>query len=278
MKTRTNQPIVLPSTADIEHLSDAFIDRLKCGDILTKQTGNLKHTYVVTYKEEKHGICISYFACGYLETISYDYTAGHWVFNSKDVCECADVSDVPTPTDIADLVVETIEDADEGVSPAYMLGLNGSGEFAKFPASSSEEVVAYEGTSLMPTGVSMSGWSLHRCIKNGNMLWLTITGSIINNTESSQTFMKLYSFTLPTSISSKIYRQNGTTCDTSSNSPTILYCVGVRGSSSGTYKLTSTTANVIEIESNNNINISAGNDVELEIRFPIFLDIGTASN
>lgn len=86
MKTRTNQPIELFSTDDIEHLSDSVLNELKCGDIITKQTGNMKHTYVVSYKEEKHGICLSYFACGYLETISYDYTDGHWVFNSKDVC------------------------------------------------------------------------------------------------------------------------------------------------------------------------------------------------
>lgn len=94
MKTRTNQPIELMNTQNIEHLSDDFLDTLKAGDILTKQTGNQKHTYVVSYKEEKHGICITYVACGYMETISYDYTDGHWVFNSKDVIE------VPTMNDI----------------------------------------------------------------------------------------------------------------------------------------------------------------------------------
>ena len=87
MKTRTNQPIELMSTADIEHLSDSFLNQIKAGDIITKRTGNMKHTYVVSYKEEKHGICITYVACGYMETISYDYTDGHWVFNSKDVIE-----------------------------------------------------------------------------------------------------------------------------------------------------------------------------------------------
>ena len=94
MKTRTNQPIELENTTDIEHLSDEFLDRLKAGDILTKQTGKQKHTYVVSYKEEKHGICITYVACGYMETISYDYTAGHWVFNSKDVIEVPSKSEI----------------------------------------------------------------------------------------------------------------------------------------------------------------------------------------
>lgn len=87
MKTRTNQPIELANTQDIEHLNDSFLNELKAGDIITKQTGNQKHTYVVSYKEEKHGICLTYVDCGYMETISYDYTNGHWVFNSKDVLE-----------------------------------------------------------------------------------------------------------------------------------------------------------------------------------------------
>ena len=87
MKTRTNQPIELANTQDIEHLSDSFLNELKAGDIITKQTGEQKHTYVVSYKEEKHGICLTYVDCGYMETISYDYTNGHWVFNSKDVIE-----------------------------------------------------------------------------------------------------------------------------------------------------------------------------------------------
>ena len=43
------------------------------------------HTYIVTYKEEYKGICLSYFAAGYLETVSYDYTDGVWVYNSTDV-------------------------------------------------------------------------------------------------------------------------------------------------------------------------------------------------
>ena len=96
MKTRTNQPIVLPSTADIEHLSDTFIDQLKCGDIIIKKTGEQTHSYRVSYKQEKHGICLTYVDCGYMETISYDYTDGHWVFNSKDVCQVASKSETGT--------------------------------------------------------------------------------------------------------------------------------------------------------------------------------------
>lgn len=100
LKTRTNQPVETGEleeelgkkvakieVTNIEQMSDEQLDALKVGDVVQKITGNMKHCYIVTYKEEKHGICLSYFACGYLETISYDYTDSHWVFNSKDVCE-----------------------------------------------------------------------------------------------------------------------------------------------------------------------------------------------
>ena len=92
IKSRTNQPCtyVLEETKNINELSDEFIDNLKCGDIVQKITGEQKHAYIVSYKQEKHGICLTYVASGYSETISYDYTAGHWVFNSKDVASIYD--------------------------------------------------------------------------------------------------------------------------------------------------------------------------------------------
>ena len=72
--------------SNIEALTDSQLNNLKVGDVVEKKTGNMKHCYIVTYKEEGKGICLSYFACGYLETVSYDYVDGSWVFNSKDVC------------------------------------------------------------------------------------------------------------------------------------------------------------------------------------------------
>ena len=73
---------------DITKLTDAQIEVLECGDSvvkITKQDGRtMKHTYTVSYKEEKVGICITYTASGLVETVSYDYTGGHWVYNSTD--------------------------------------------------------------------------------------------------------------------------------------------------------------------------------------------------
>lgn len=75
-------------TDDIEHLPAEVLDDLDVGDCVIKVTGKQKHLYQVTYKGEGsgEGICITYFACGYLETISYDRKDdGTWEYNSKDV-------------------------------------------------------------------------------------------------------------------------------------------------------------------------------------------------
>lgn len=92
MKTRSNMPLFVVETTDITNLTDGQIELLRCGDYLVKKTGNQEHAYKVTYKEEGQGICLSYFAAGYTETVSYDFTDGHWVYNSTDVVE------IPTST------------------------------------------------------------------------------------------------------------------------------------------------------------------------------------
>ena len=75
-------------TSNITEISDEELDAIKCGDVIVKKTieGDhiLSHAYICTYKEDKAGICLSYFNAGYSETVSYDYTEGHWVYNSTD--------------------------------------------------------------------------------------------------------------------------------------------------------------------------------------------------
>ena len=76
-------------TSNITGLSDSQLNDLKVGDVVRKITGLEKHCYTVTYKQEQHGICLSYFDAGYLETVSYDKVGGHWVYNSTDVTPLA---------------------------------------------------------------------------------------------------------------------------------------------------------------------------------------------
>lgn len=75
-------------TSAITEMTDEELDAIKCGDIIVKKTISgdniLSHAYLCTYKEDKAGICLSYFDASGVETVSYDYTDGHWVYNSTD--------------------------------------------------------------------------------------------------------------------------------------------------------------------------------------------------
>lgn len=130
LKTRTNQPVYykLPVSSNMEQLSDGLLNSLKVGDVVQKKTGNQKHCYIVTYKEEKKGICLSYFdGSGYMETISYDYTAGHWVYNSKDVTQ------VPSEDNVKLLAQESTNIESQGEYSVKTKGNNnatGSHSFA----------------------------------------------------------------------------------------------------------------------------------------------------
>ena len=72
---------------DIKAMTKAQLDSLEVGDRVIKVTGKQKHLYFVTYKGEGagEGICLSYNAAGYGETVSYDRSGSNWVYNSTDV-------------------------------------------------------------------------------------------------------------------------------------------------------------------------------------------------
>ena len=72
---------------NITALTGDQLDALKPGDVVVKVTGAAKHTYIVSYKGDgtDQGICLSYNACGYGETVSYDRTESGWAYNSTDI-------------------------------------------------------------------------------------------------------------------------------------------------------------------------------------------------
>lgn len=85
-ETPAPTPVEPLEVTDITALTNEQLDALKCGDAVIKVTGKQKHLYLVTYKEEDGGgICLSYNAAGYGETVSYDRVEGGWQFNSVDV-------------------------------------------------------------------------------------------------------------------------------------------------------------------------------------------------
>lgn len=70
---------------DITKMTTEQLEALQCGGVVIKVTGNQKHRYVVSYKEDHVGICLTYADCENVETVSYDYTNKKWVYNSTDV-------------------------------------------------------------------------------------------------------------------------------------------------------------------------------------------------
>lgn len=69
---------------DLTKLTDDQCNALRCGDIVIKKTGDQYHSYRVSYKKDDEGMCLTYTDASLVETISYDLTGGHWVYNSTD--------------------------------------------------------------------------------------------------------------------------------------------------------------------------------------------------
>ena len=146
--------IVKMIVENIKGLTDEQCDALQCGDVVAKKTGNMFHLYQVTYKEDKHGICLTYQAAGLQETQSYDYVEGHWVYNSEDLVE-TNVADAPSGTatsmlgldsngkvvkdsvptvhtdaEIKALAVDAVEEATSGTA-TQVIGLDSNGNMVK---------------------------------------------------------------------------------------------------------------------------------------------------
>ena len=76
--------VAVLEVTNITTLTTAQINALAAGDVVLKNENGNKHTYVVSYKEDGVGICLTYTDAENVETVSYDYTEGAWVYNSTD--------------------------------------------------------------------------------------------------------------------------------------------------------------------------------------------------
>ena len=99
--------------SNITGLTDEQINSLNCGDIVLKKDSSGLHAYIVSYKKSEVGICLTYTDASMVETQSYDYTGGHWVYNSEDKMPLVNVEGASSGT---------IQD---------VLGLNSSGKLVK---------------------------------------------------------------------------------------------------------------------------------------------------
>ena len=84
-------PAIGVEVEDITDIDGAVLDALSCGDKVIKVTGKQKHAYIVSYKGDGvgEGICLTYADAAGTETVSYDYTADGWAYNSTDKGEFA---------------------------------------------------------------------------------------------------------------------------------------------------------------------------------------------
>lgn len=77
------------TVGSIDHITSEDLSSLECGDIVCKEDSTGKHAYVVSYKSEE-GICLTYTDASIVETVSYDYTGGEWIYNSTDITPIAE--------------------------------------------------------------------------------------------------------------------------------------------------------------------------------------------
>ena len=85
---KKDMPIVA-STDNVTTLTTEDINNLRAGDIVLKEDVSGKHAYIVSYKKDGTGICLTYTDATYIETVSYDYnsTTHEWTYNSMDATE-----------------------------------------------------------------------------------------------------------------------------------------------------------------------------------------------
>lgn len=82
--------VAVLEVSNITTLTTAQLNALNCGDVVIKNESGNKHAYVVSYKENNVGICLTYADAENVETVSYDYTDSQWVYNSTDITHIAE--------------------------------------------------------------------------------------------------------------------------------------------------------------------------------------------
>ena len=71
--------------SNITAIDSDILTELNCGDMVIKNESGNQHTYIVSYKQEEQGICMTYTDASVVETVSYDWVDTEWVYNSTDI-------------------------------------------------------------------------------------------------------------------------------------------------------------------------------------------------
>ena len=180
-------PLFVVECSDVKALSNSQINQLRCGDYLVKKDASGEHAYKVTFKKEGVGMCLTYHDASVIETQSYDYVDGNWVYNSED----------KTPI-LLDDIVEGLEDKDVEVKTIHQSQPNYSLNFS------------FEtGVSGVPTGITITN-IYNKFIQYGNILYVVGNFLLENTTEASISITSLYKpLTLSADVASKIFDYGG---------------------------------------------------------------------
>lgn len=135
--------------SNIKQISDEILSSLKAGDIVQKEDSSGKHSYIVSFKKDGTGICLTYTDASVVETQSYDYTDGHWVYNSEDKTEFADLGH--TDDEVKVLAKAEVESATAGTI-VDALGLDSEGHLVKGQASGGGLKLYKHSINLQGTG------------------------------------------------------------------------------------------------------------------------------
>lgn len=71
--------------SNIKQLTSQECNNIEKGDIVIKEDSTGGHAYICTFKKDGVGMCLTYTDASCVETISYDYVDGAWVYNSMDL-------------------------------------------------------------------------------------------------------------------------------------------------------------------------------------------------
>ena len=179
------------SVTNIATLTDTELNNLKCGDLVQKKTGNQFHNYIVTYKEENKGICLSYYAYGYTETVSYDYEDGHWSYNSTDISLCNSLEEIKDKDGHerfieGNITMETIT----GVSQSYgKWSLSGTHLMIVIAGAMADTTAISWGTKL--ADVNLPQWIIDKLVPIASEYVDVKTSYLFSNTLSSQSVLSL---------------------------------------------------------------------------------------
>lgn len=217
--------------ADIKAIDGAILSELKCGDIVSKEDATGKHAYVVTFKKDNTGLCLTYDdGSGYIETVSYDYTDSAWVYNSTDVFNGSnidgDVSELKTTvhnvtsedfTKTGDLSIIGTLKADGIETDDYIKPKTADMQINVSPSFMGETRTLASADADITEGItSGSGTATFDFVKarvsNGKMN-IVFTGHLTIGNEAlvigGRTRFPNWSINLPQSILSKIYPIDG---------------------------------------------------------------------